>query len=106
MINVSKAALALLLVFISYVESHDTGVENVFNWSLRQKIKALENSLLQNQNLSKFINISIIDDNILSNDITKAKRMYNNNRCIEDLEWIKNSFNNEGSKWALESKSS
>lgn len=104
MVNVSTVTLVLLLVFISLVECNDTGIEYKYNWPLRQKLKALENSLLQNQNLSKFLNSSIIENNIFSNDKTKAKRFYDNSRCIEDLEWIKNSFISEDSKWAFESK--
>lgn len=104
MVNISTVTIVLLLVFISFAKCDDTGVDDIFNWSLRQKLKSLENSLLQNENLSTFLNNSFIDNDIVSSDRTKAKRLYDNNRCIEDLEWIKNSFQNNDSDWAFKSK--
>lgn len=103
MINIHAVTLVLLLVLISFAECNHTGFKYFFNLSLRQKLKALENSLLQSQNLSKFSNSIIDNNNIVNSDRTKAKRLYDNKRCIGELEWIKNTFNNKESSGAFES---
>lgn len=59
---------------------------------LYKKVKSIENSLLHNENLSKFINISHIDNETFANDATKSKRSYDNTQCIKDLERIQQDF--------------
>lgn len=73
------------------------------DWNLHQKLKTIENSLIQNENLSKFIKTRHRDNDFLQNDATKAKRTYNNTQCITDLQWIQNSFDDGANKWAFES---
>lgn len=74
------------------------------NWILHQKTSTLESSLVENQNLDKFLNISHTDNEAFKNDESKMKRSYDNGRCIGDLKFLQNNLRNETNGWGFESK--
>lgn len=92
-----------LLLLLCYFINGDSSKETI-DWSLRKKLKVIENSIIENQNLLSYENKSNNGMNrVFENDTTKVKRSYNNQRCIRDLIWIKNHFNNRSNQWAIES---
>lgn len=89
-----------VLVFIFWFDVV-SGMANV-HWSLNGKLKTIENSLINNKHLQKFSNITHKDTAVF--DVNKAKRSYENTRCIRDLQWIQENINNPKNGWAFECK--
>lgn len=79
---ISVVRLLLTLDFIFWCNGANG--DGDIDWGFRQRFKAMENSIVHNENLGKFI----------KNDSSSI-------RCIHDLQWIRS---NVAKKWAFESK--
>lgn len=93
-----KPIFALTSFFWVYIANVNGAVG--FDWELHQKIRTIETSLMQTENWSKFVNISSDDNRFFENDTIKARRTYENVRCIAHLSSIHRNFN----KWTFSCK--
>lgn len=92
--------IQLMLAFIFWYRLV-SGAGNV-DWGLNQKLKTIENSIIFNNNLAKYINILHYDNNAFKDDETKIKRVYENARCIKELQWIQGNINDAKNGWPYE----
>lgn len=95
-----KLMLMCILLFWCFIATS----ANEIDWIVHQKLRMLEKSLIENENLHRFLDIQHFDNQFLASDATKAKRSYDNARCIKALQWIQQSIHNGTNKWALDSK--
>lgn len=76
------------------------------DWILHNKFRTLENSLIKNKNLSKFIDspFSEWNNNYLRTFENKVERSYDNAQCIDALQFLQ--YNLDSEQNAFESKNS
>lgn len=97
-------AVKLWLAFcsISLIDVSN-GVSGI-DWTLYQKLKTIENGIILSENLTKYVDTIHSDHIWYINDATKAKRSYDNARCISDLQRIQENVKKAKSGRFTESK--
>lgn len=96
--------MKLVLTWILFVGCYTTTGTDEVDWTLHQKFRMLEESIVDNKDLPKFIHIQHGDNYVFANDPTKTNRSYDNIQCIGVLQWMQWNIQYGANKWAFDSK--
>lgn len=100
LVLLGKKKVLMTVILLLWCHVHYGAGE--IDWGLYDKLKTLEKCVIQNENLSKFLTVPNKDNE--KYDATKAKRSFDNDRCITDLQWMQANFDNSTNGEIFESK--